>query len=101
MSQCLIVASSILMDCKELKLAQTAQINELFQLLKLLCVHSDVFHGLTRTVMSKNLNRDVSKDLPNVWSEVSFRFQTDFPRLHSDFGRYQEISKSSLSLAGV
>ena len=72
MSQFLIVASSILMDCKELKLAQTAQINKLFQLLKLLCVHSDVFHGLTRTVMSKNLNRDVSKDLPNVWSEVSF-----------------------------
>lgn len=101
MSQCLIVASSILMDCKELKLAQTAQINKLFQLLKLLCVHSDVFHGLTRTVMSKNLNRDVSKNLPNVWSEVSFRFQTDFPMLHSDFGRYQEISESSLSLAGV
>ena len=88
MSQFLIVASSILMDCKELKLVQTAQINNLFQLLKLLCVHSDVFHGLTRTLMSKNLNRDVSKDLPNVWSEVSFRFQRDFPRLPLDLHTY-------------
>ena len=40
-SQILIAAVSFVIDCKELKLPQTAQINQLLQLLNLICVYGD------------------------------------------------------------
>ena len=43
--------------CKELKIAQIAQLNQLFQLLQLV-------HELSRMLMRKNVNNDVSKDSP-------------------------------------
>ena len=33
-------------DCKELKLAQTAHFTQLFQLLKQICIHGNVFYVL-------------------------------------------------------
>ena len=62
--QILIAASSFVLNHKELEIAQTVQNNQLFQLLNLICVYGDVFYGLTRTLVSKNLNNDVSKDSP-------------------------------------
>ena len=48
--------------CKELKIAQIAQLNQFFQPLHLahICGHITV----SRTLMSKNVNNDVSKDSP-------------------------------------
>ena len=62
--QIFIAASSFVLNHKELEIAQTVQNNQLFQLLNLICVYGDVFYGLTRTLVSKNLNNDVSKDSP-------------------------------------
>ena len=42
--------------------AQIVQINQLSQLLNLFCAYSDVLYELTRMLMSKNVNNDVSKD---------------------------------------
>ena len=43
--------------CKELNNAQTAQINQLFQLLNLICAYGDafyiIFYGLTRMLTTK------------------------------------------------
>lgn len=39
--------------CKELKLAQIAQINHAFQLLNSICAYGDLFYGFTRMLMSK------------------------------------------------
>ena len=54
--QIFIAASSFVLNHKELEIAQTVQINQLFQLLNLICVYGDVFCGLTRMLVSKNLN---------------------------------------------
>ena len=62
--QIFIAASSFVLNHKELEIAQTVQINQLFQLLNLICVYGDVFYGLTRMLVKKNLNKDVSKDSP-------------------------------------
>ena len=43
-SQFWIAAISFVIDCKELKLAQTAQIDQLFQLLTLMCIYGEVFY---------------------------------------------------------
>ena len=43
----------LLIATGELKLAQTARINQLLQLLNLICVYGDVFYGLTRMLMTK------------------------------------------------
>ena len=58
-------------DYKEPKLAQSAQIDQLFQLLNLiillqiLCIYDEVLHaGISCMLMSKTLNNDISKDLP-------------------------------------
>ena len=63
---------------RELKIAQTVQINQLFQLLNLTCTYSGVFCGLTCMLMSKNVNNDVSRirllmgytNMANVTSSV-------------------------------
>ena len=63
-SQFLIAAISFVTDCKELKIAQTCQNSQLFQLLHLICTYDDAFYGLTGVLMNKNLNNDVNKDSP-------------------------------------
>ena len=50
--------------CKELKIAQIAQLNQLFQLLHLAHIYSHCFYKVSRMLMSKNVNNDVSKDSP-------------------------------------
>ena len=48
---------------KELKIAQ---LNQLFQLLHLVYIYGRGFDELTRMLMRKNVNNDVSKDSPIV-----------------------------------
>ena len=50
--------------CKELKIAQNAQLNQLFQLLHLVCIYGHGFYELSRMLMRKNVNNDVSKASP-------------------------------------
>ena len=52
--------------CKELKIAQIAQFNQLFQLLHLVHINSNDFYELlvSRMLMRKNVNNDVSKVSP-------------------------------------
>ena len=61
-TQFLIAAISFVTDCKELKIVQTCQNSQLFQLLHLICTYDDAFYGLTGVLMNKNLNNDVNKD---------------------------------------
>lgn len=61
--QIFIAASSFVLNHKELEIAQTVQINQLFQVLNLICVYGDVFYGLTRMLVKKNLN-NASDDSP-------------------------------------
>ena len=50
--------------CKELKIAQIAQLNQLFQVLHLIHIYGHGFCELSRMLMRKNVNNDVSKDSP-------------------------------------
>ena len=50
--------------CKELKIAQIAQLNQLFQVLHLIHIYGHGFCELSRMLMRKNVNSDVSKDSP-------------------------------------
>ena len=50
--------------CKELKIAQIAQLNQLFQPLHLAHIYGHCFYLVSRMLLSKNVNNDVSKDLP-------------------------------------
>ena len=49
---------------KELKIAQIAQLYQLFRLLHLFHIYGHGFNELSRMVMRKNVNSDVSKDSP-------------------------------------
>ena len=49
--------------CIELKIAQIAQFNQIFQLLNLVHIYGHDFFELSRMLMRKNVNNDVSKDL--------------------------------------
>ena len=49
---------------KELKIAEIAQLNQLFQLLQLAHIYGHGFYELSRMLMRKNVNKDVSKDSP-------------------------------------
>ena len=65
----MIAAISVVIDCKELKLAQTTQINQLFQFLNVICIHDQVVYGLSPTLlMSKNVNNDVTMN-PHICTE--------------------------------
>ena len=55
--------------CKELKLAQIAQLNQLFKLLHLVHIYGDGFYELSRMLMKKNVNKDVSKDSLVAWPD--------------------------------
>ena len=46
--------------CKELKSAQIAQLNQLFPLLYLVHIYGQGFYELSRMLMRKNVNNDVS-----------------------------------------
>ena len=48
---------------KELRIAQIAQVNQLFQLLNLV-QYGHGFYELSRILMRKNVNNDASKDSP-------------------------------------
>ena len=50
--------------CIELKIAQIAQFNQIFHLLHLVYIYSHGFFELSRMLMRKNVNNDVSKDSP-------------------------------------
>ena len=50
--------------CIELKIAQIIQLNQLFQLLHLVHLYSHGFYELSRMLIRKNVNNDVSKDSP-------------------------------------
>ena len=45
-------------------MAQIAQLHQLFRLLHLIHIYGHGFYELSRMVMRKNVNNDVSKDLP-------------------------------------
>ena len=55
----------MVINCKELQIAQTAQTNHLFQLLNLTCIYGDVFYRLACMLMSKHVNNDSSGVLEN------------------------------------
>ena len=50
--------------CKELKIVQIAQLNQLFQRFYLVHIYRHSFYELSRMIMRKNVNNDVSKDSP-------------------------------------
>ena len=50
--------------CKELKIAQIAQFNQLFQLLHLVQIYGHGFYELSRMLMRKHVHNDVRKDSP-------------------------------------
>ena len=49
---------------KDLKIAQIAQLNQLFQPLHLAHIYGHGFYEVSRMLMSKNVNNEVSKDSP-------------------------------------
>ena len=50
--------------CKQLKITQIVQLNQLFQLLHLVRIYGHGFNELSRMVIRKNVNNDFSKDSP-------------------------------------
>ena len=52
-----VAAISFVIACKKLKSAQTAQINQVFQLFNLICAYGYTFYRLTLMLMSKNVKQ--------------------------------------------
>ena len=50
--------------CKELKIAQIPQLNQLFQFLRLVHIYYHGLYELSRMLMRKNVNNDIRRDLP-------------------------------------
>ena len=50
--------------CKQLKITQIVQLNQLFQLLHLVRIYGHGFNELSRMVIRKNVNNDDCKDSP-------------------------------------
>ena len=50
--------------CKELKITQIAQLNQLFQLLNLVYIYGHGFYELSRMLTEEKCKHDVSKDSP-------------------------------------
>ena len=63
-SQFLMADISFNIACKELKIVQIAQLNQLFQALNLVRIYGHGFYDLSRVLMRKNVSNDVSKDSP-------------------------------------
>ena len=58
---------------KELKIAQIAQLDQLVQFLHLVDIYGHGFYELSRMLMRKNVNNDVSQDSPITCT--TYRFQ--------------------------
>jgi len=87
--QFLIADISFNIACKELKIAQIAQLNQLFQLLHLVRIYGHSFYGSICMLRSKNVNNDVSKDLPikattinTAWNYIRGSITNFFAVLH-------------------
>ena len=64
-SQFLIAAISFVIDCKDLNVAQTAQIDQLFPLISnLIRIYDDFCYGVPCMLMSKNVSNDVTINPP-------------------------------------
>ena len=50
------------------KIAQIAQLNQPFQFLHLVYIYGHRFYEFNRILLRKTVNKDVSKDLPIVWT---------------------------------
>ena len=50
--------------CKELKIVQIPQLDQLFQFLLLVHIHDHGLYELSRMLMRKNVNNDVRRDSP-------------------------------------
>ena len=50
--------------CKKLRIVQIAQLNQLLQVLHLVHIYGNGFYELSRMLMRKTVNNDVSKDWP-------------------------------------
>ena len=77
---------------KELKIAQIAQLYQLFRLLHLIHIYGHGFYELSRMVMRKNVNSDVSKDSPI--EKLSIKFMANgkrefVTRVHTIFYLYE------------
>ena len=60
-SQFLMADISLNIACKELKIAQIARLNQLFQLLHSVHIYDHGFYELTRMLMRKNVNKTSAK----------------------------------------
>ena len=61
----------------KLKIAQIVYVNQLFQFLNLVRIYGHGFFELSRMLMRKNVNNDVSKDSPiNFWVKNGRSHQT-------------------------
>ena len=56
--------NSFSIACKEMKIAQIAQVKQLFKLLNSVRIYSHGFYELSRLLMRKNVNYGSSKDSP-------------------------------------
>ena len=63
-SQFLVADISFNIACKELKIVQIVQLNQLFSLEHLVHIYGHGFCELSRMLVRKNGNNDVSKDSP-------------------------------------
>ena len=67
--------AAVLILCYCLQSAENcSKLTNSFQLVNLICAYSDVFFGLTGMLMSKNINNDVSKDLPIALTNVNILY---------------------------
>ena len=96
-SQFLMADVSFNNACKEVKIAQIAQFNQLFRLLHLVHIYGCGFYELpvSRMLMRKNVNYDVSKDSPIVVLNMGFITPwLYFTQSSHHFSSYPWLSKS-------
>ena len=82
-----------------LKIAQIVYVNQLFQFLNLVRIYGHGFFELSRMLMRKNVNNDVSKDSPiNFWVNNGRSHQTVPIRseIQSERKEKQEDAKGKL-----
>ena len=83
----------------KLKIAQIVYVNQLFQFLNLVRIYGHGFFELSRMLMGKNVNNDVSKDSPiNFWVNNGRSHQTVPIRseIQSERKEKQEDAKGKL-----
>ena len=67
---------------KELKIAQIAQLYQLFRLLHLIHIYRHGFYELSRMLMRKKVNNDVSKDSPIGLTQCCTQFKSPGVKIH-------------------